>query len=160
LAKKIVFQSAVVLSCKRDLSKATAQLSSSLTGPVASAMGWTDIPECATGANLDGELGATLLEISPKDKELSKHGFQLKVSKVYDFEVVRLELEGKSGKGHRQELRFKAAISDEQGMRKIEAYQLTIGEGKGSCTVHYEPQPIQAELPGTADDQQELPETE
>lgn len=146
-----------------DMKLLFGNFSSSLTKSVASSMGWTDLPECLTGGSLEGELGATIIELAPKDKELEKHALNVAVSKAFKFELVRLEIEGtKNGKGHRQELRFSVSLNDAKACRVLEQYMLTIGDGKGSLTVHYEPQPVQAPLPGAGKDdgQEDLPGTE
>ena len=156
MSQKIVFNSAVLLGFTRTLKKATASFSCSLTKSVISSMGWTDVHECATGASLDGDLSATILELVPKDKEMERQSINVAISQIYKFELIRLELEGtKQGKGHRQELRFTVALNDSKACRVLEQYMLTIGDGKGSATVHYEPQPVQVPLPGAAADSQE-----
>ena len=71
---------------------------------------------------------------------------------------MRLELNGKQGKGHRTELRFKVRSQDPQAARKLELYMLVAGKSK--LVVSYEKQPKQEPLPGATDDyDQELLES-
>lgn len=146
---KITFQSAVLTSFTRNWKGGNAHFTSSMTKQVCSQLGWADIPEFLTGASPEGELSATVMELYPKEKELEKHGFDFGNGRVHKFEVVRRELEGKQGKGYRQEIHFAVAFTEKEVCRKLEQWMLTIGEGKGTLSVTYEPQPKQATLPGT-----------
>lgn len=155
---KLTFTSAQLLSFTRDAKGGTATFSSSMNGNVERAMGWTDIPSCATGANLEGELSASIIQLVPEDQPLRRHEMQLDVSRVNSFQVVRRELEGTRQKGHRHELRFKVHYSDVKGARKLEEYILTCGKSK--VVVSYTKQAVQEDLPGVeldeADDQERL----
>lgn len=146
MAEKIVFGGAQLLSFTRKASGGKATFSSSLNSAVINKMGWAEVPEAITGASLEGDLAASSLVLTPKDKELARHETQIEISRVAKFETVRLELEGKSGKGHRTELRFTAYFADPVACKKLEAYLLTCG--KSTVTVSYEKQPQQADLPG------------
>jgi hypothetical protein len=135
---KITMTSARLESFKRGHDGGVAQFASSWNQKVADALDWPDdIPQALTGANLEGDLHATSCELIPSEGALKKHGIDLEINRVTKFEAVRLELEGKKGKGYRTELRFKVHFTDKAGARKLEQYLLTIGEGKGSLTVSY-----------------------
>ena len=108
------------------------------------------MPECLTGASLDGELAATVIVLTPKDESLKRHEMQLDVSKVNGFKTIRLELEGKRGVGHRTELRFLAHFSDVKGAAKLEAYMMTAA--KSRVIISYTKQAQQSSLPGTEPD--------
>lgn len=149
---RLTFSGVTLLGFCRTQTRSKADFSSSLSSTVMKAMGWSDIPEWLTGAQPEGDLSATLLEIVPKEAELRKHAFDLTVSRLHKFEIVRLELEGKQGKGHRMELRFTAQFNDPDGARKLEAFMATIGEGKCSVTVSYTKQET---LPGVDPQQTE-----
>ena len=140
MAAKIVFTSAVLESFARKPEGGTAQFTSSWNKNVASALGWVDMPDCLSGANLDGDLAASSMELKPSDKELARHVIELDITRVYKFEAVRQELEGKRGKGHRIEVRFKVAFTAPGVCEMLESYMLTIGSGKGSLTVSYQKQ--------------------
>lgn len=144
---RLTFSGVTLLGFCRTQSKSKADFSSSLTQAVMKAMGWSDIPEWLTGAQPEGDMNATLLELVPKEPELKKHAMDLDISRIHKFEIVRLELEGKQGKGHRVELRFQAAFNDPAGASKLERFMATIGEGKCSVTVSYTKQ---EELPGVS----------
>lgn len=123
-------------------------------------MDWPEeVPAMLTGANLEGDLHATSCDLIPSEGALKKHAVDLEINRVTKFEAVRLELEGKKGKGYRTELRFKVHFTDKAGARKLEQYMLTIGEGKGSLTVSYTKQ---TELPLATTDQRQAtsPETD
>lgn len=144
-----------MLSFTRKASGGKATFSSSLNSAVINKMGWAEVPEAITGASLEGDLAASSLVLTPKDKELARHETQIEISRIAKFETVRLELEGKSGKGHRTELRFTAYFADPVACKKLEAYLLTCG--KSTVTVSYTKQAEQDSLPGvevTATDQQ------
>lgn len=155
---KLTFTSAQLLGFSRDASGGTATFSSTLNTNVEKAMGWTDIPSCATGATLEGELAASIIQLIPNDSELRRHEIQLDVARVNKFKVVRLELEGTRQVGHRQELRFTVQFSDVKGARKLEEYILTCGKSK--VVVSYTKQAVQEDLPGVEivepDDQERL----
>lgn len=157
MADKITFSGVQLLGFSRDLHGGKATFSATFGSSVTTKMGWTEIPECLTGGSLEGELSATSLELVPKDAELKRHQIQLDITRVSKFLTVRLELEGKSGKGHRTELRFTAYFADPKGARKLEEYMLTCD--KSTLVVSYEKQAQQADLPGVElkqDDQEPL----
>lgn len=147
MAEKITFTGVQLLGFGRDSKGGKATFSAGLNGVVQRAMSWGEIPEFLTGGDLEGELSATVITLVPKEAELKRHETSIDVSKVSKFSSVRLELEGKKGKGHRTELRFTVTFSDQKGARKLEEYMQTCG--KSSLIVSYEKQAVQADLPGT-----------
>lgn len=156
MADRLQFPTAELLKFSRKKEGGTAQFSSTITKAVMATMEWTEIPECATGATLDGELAASTLELIPKDEALNRHAISIDINLVDTFVTVRRELEGKQGKGHRTELRFTAHFQDIKGARKLEEFMMTAG--KCSVTISYQKQAKQAGLPGVeASAQEELP---
>ena len=145
---KLTFPTVTLLSFTRKPTRGTAKLSGSVTAAISKAMGWTDIPECATSTSLEGELDVSLAMLTPKDKALERHAVDLDCSKVSKFQLVRRELEGKKGKGYRQELHFVVWFSDPNGARKLEQYMLAAG--KSTLVISYTKQAVQADLPGTS----------
>lgn len=142
---KISFTSARLLSFSRKPTGGVAKFAASWNENVAKAMKWTDIPECMTGASLEGELMAETCELKPTQAEMKKHAIELKINRVADFKTVRLELEKTKGKGHRTELRFDVTFTDMAGAKKLEQYIQTMGDdGKGTLSVSYV---VQEELP-------------
>jgi threonyl-tRNA synthetase len=85
-------------------------------------------------------------KLLPKEEALKRHAIALDTNKVAKFELVRREIEGKKGKGHRQELQFTVWFQDIKGARKLEEYLLTCG--KSTLSISYTKQPQQADLPG------------
>lgn len=153
MSDRISFTSARLESFKRSTDGGVAQFCGSWNQKVADALDWPDdIPQALTGANLEGDLHATSCELIPSEGALKKHGIDLEINRVTKFEAVRLELEGKKGKGYRTELRFKVHFTDKAGARKLEQYMLTIGQGKGALTVSYTKQEV---LPLATTDQQQ-----
>ncbi len=135
---KISFTSARLLSFSRKPAGGVAKFAASWNQKVADAMNWSEVPECMTGATLEGDLSGETCELTPSQGELRKHAIELKINRVHSFQTVRLELEGKKGKGHRTELRFDVAFTDTSGARKLENYIQTLGdEGKGTLSVSY-----------------------
>ena len=153
MADRLQFPTAELLKFSRKKEGGTAQFSSSITKAVMQTMEWTEIPDCATGCTLDGELAASVLQLVPKDEALRRNACDLDINKVDSFVTVRRELEGK---GHRTELRFTVHFQDIKGARKLEEFLMTAG--KCSVTISYQKQAKQADLPGTETSaQEELP---
>jgi hypothetical protein len=150
---RLTFSGVTLLGFCRTQTRSKADFSSSLSQAVMKTMGWSDVPEWLTGAQPEGDLSATALELVPKEQELRKHAMELDISRLFKFEIVRLELEGKQGKGHRLELRFTAVFNDPAGARKLEEFMAVIGEGKCSLTVSYTKQEV---LPGVEATQEQM----
>jgi hypothetical protein len=140
MSDTLVFTSAVLESFSRRMNGGTATFSASLSKPVCKALKWDDIPDFLAGATPDGDLHAVEATLTPVEDGLKKHKIGLSINQVHKFEIVRLELEGKKGKGHRLELRFNVKFTDTRGCEKLEKYMQTIGEGKGQLSVTYTPQ--------------------
>ena len=151
MAEKIVFTGATLQSFTRKSTGGSIKFTAAFTDQVARAMSWADVPECLTGATLDGDLHAQTLILSPNEKELRKHECEIEVSRVFRFQTVRMELEGKRGKGHRTELHFTALFSDPNGARKLEQYIISCG--KSRVTVSYTKAAEQPELPMSTEEQ-------
>ncbi len=150
MAEKLTFTSVELDKFGRSKTGVVAKFTSSLNSQVIGKMGWSEIPECMTGADLEGEIVCISLELIPDEGLLKKHAIQLELAQITSFKTVRLELEGKKGKGHRTELRFAVTSMDVKGARKLEEYMLTAGKSK--LVVSYEKQAKQEDLPGTERD--------
>lgn len=147
MANTITFTAAKLESFSRNQNGGKAKFSCGLNTKVMQAMGWVEIPECLTGADLEGELHATAAQFIPSDTQLEAHKFDLEISEISKFESVRLEIEGKKGKGHRTELRFVVEFGDQRGAAKLEKYMVSAaGDSKASLKVSYTPEPVQGEL--------------
>jgi hypothetical protein len=145
--QKLTFTSVELDKFSRNKEGCSAKFRASLNSQVIGKMGWTEIPECLTGADLEGELTCISLELIPSDEALSKHATQLDLAKIGKFQTVRLELENKKGKGHRTELRFTVETTDPQAARKLELYLLVAN--KSRLVISYEPPAKQEEMPLT-----------
>jgi hypothetical protein len=147
MADRLTLQTVQLKSFGRDDKCGTATFSAGISAKLLDAMEWAEIPECASSASMAGELAASLVQLTPKDKALERHAIDLDTTLVYGFTVVRRELEGQRAKGFRQELHFKVDFSDPQGCKKLEAYKLSCA--KSSMVISYTKQPKQEDLPGT-----------
>lgn len=159
MSERLTFTSVVVESFTKTPNGVTANCSASLTKDVIENMAWTEIPECMTGAELEGEIVCISLSVTPNDSALSKHAYDLDMAQLFKFKTVRLEIKNKRGVGHRTELRFKVKTQDPQAARKMELY-MTLGDAKSKMKISYEKPAKQTELPGVeeADGKQaELP---
>ena len=153
MPQKLTFTSVELDKFSRNREGCTAKLKSSLNSDVIRQMGWTEIPECLTSSDLEGEITCISLELVPADKEMAKHATSLELAKLKKFQTQRMELEGKRGKGHRTELWFSVESADPQAARKLELYLLVAGKSK--LVVSYEPQAKQEVLPGATADQEQ-----
>ena len=137
MPSKVTFTSARLESFSRSTKGGIAQFSAAWNKKAADALEWSELPDSVSGADLDGDLAASILELTPSDKPLAKHAIELDITRVHKFEAVRLELEGKQGKGHRLEVRFKVSFVAAAACELLESYMLTVGEGKSTLTVSY-----------------------
>lgn len=157
MAQTIKFNKVVLDSFTRKGKIGTASFTAQLTDSIIEAMNWEPCPESFTGGDPEGELSAKQADLVPSEKALSMHRCVLSIQTVYKFEIVRRELEGKRGKGHRFDLKFKMDFDDLKGCKKLEQYMLTLAGAEGSLTVQYEKQ---AELNLEDDKQGKLAEAE
>ena len=149
MAEQLTFTSVELDKLGRNNKGAWGTFSASLNQSVIKKMGWADIPECFTGSDLEGEIAAISLELTPDDS--GRKSIELEQALIVEFKTVRRELEGKQGKGHRTELRFRVVCQDMKGAGKLEAYKMS-NLGKSKLRVSYEKAAVQADLPGTEED--------
>lgn len=143
----VTFTNTILRNFGRDLKTGKAGFTASLTNHVCKAMEWSaDIPDCLAKASPEGELIASSVELVPEQKDLAKQAVSLGASQVNGFEIVRRELEGSRGKGHRLEVRFTVNFQDADGCRRLEQYLMTIGQGKGKLNISYQHKPKQEQL--------------
>lgn len=148
MAETIKFSKVLLKSFSRDHKKGVAKFQAQLTDALIKAMGWTECPDIFTSGKPEGELLAKEMELKPSEAALEMHAIGLSVNRVAKFEIIRREIEGKRGKGHRFEVHFEVAFGDTKGCQKLEKYLQTIGEGEGKMTVQYEKQTeLQLETP-------------
>lgn len=136
MSDTLSFTSVVLKKFSRSHKGGVADFASSLNNRVCSVMGWT-IGAGNTGVDLEGELHASSMILTPKESGLAKHKLELDIQSVSGFEAVRFEAEGKKGKGFRYEIHFKIKFASKDACRDLERYMLTMGEGKGTLQVSY-----------------------
>lgn len=122
-------------------------------------MGW-DIPgEKTVSEDLEGKLKGGHLILTPKlDKDellkvKSPDGkvntdaeVDIEFEDISSFKCLRLELEGRKGKGFRRELRFEAKFKCEDGAANLESYMMRTSNARGSLKVTYYTEPVQTEI--------------
>jgi len=87
MPQKLTFTSVQLDKFNRNREGCTAKFSCSLNSDVIGKMGWTEIPECLTSSDLEGEIACTSLELVPSDKEMTKHAMSLDLAKVKKFRL-------------------------------------------------------------------------
>jgi hypothetical protein len=140
------FPTVVLKGFKRDKNGGEATFMSTFPKSIGDAMGWNGFPPGATSVNLEGELAARNMKLTPKDGPLAKWTTTFEIQLVHGFQAFRLESEGTRGKSHRIELRFKVDFADREGCRYLEEYMTNAGEAKASLEVSYTKQAEQTDL--------------
>lgn len=147
MAERLTFTSVELDKLGRDKKGAWGTFSASLNAAVINKMGWSDIPEFMTGADLEGEIAAISMVIRPDVGA----DIDVELGRLTRFETVRRELPKKQGKGHRTELHFKLIAQDMNGASKLEGLMMS-NPGKCKIEVSYEKQAKQEDLPGAERD--------
>jgi hypothetical protein len=70
------------------------------------------------------------------------------------FQVLRMEIEGRKGKGFRRELRLAVKFKQDDGCALLEAYMMTTGQRRGTLRLRYLPEPVQAVIEATDEQRQ------
>ena len=94
MADRIQFTSVELLKVTRKPDGGTILFSAAMSKSIQTAMGWTEIPECFTGADLDGELAAPQIELTPNDEALKRHAMTIDSSLIYKFQSGRSQVRG------------------------------------------------------------------
>jgi hypothetical protein len=158
MADKAIFTSSEITSVTRNQKGGTAACKCSLTQQLCETMDWPEMPDRWTGGNPEGSLAATVATITPNQDAFKRHAFELEVTKVDAFEVVRIEEKGKhaKAKGKKIQLKYTMHFSDKAGARKIEQHLLTCGDAPCKIAVSYTRQEIlPMEEPGKPADEQQ-----
>lgn len=116
-------------------------------------MGWAIPGEKAKLEKLDGKFEGGSLIHTASDK-LVEAEYDIPYKVLGDFEMVRLEIEGKKKKGFRRELRFKATFEEEEICAKLEAYMFASDNARGPLKVTYYPEQVQEEMELTDEQRQ------
>lgn len=108
-------------------------------------MGW-DVPGDKTmSEKLEGKLEGGHLILTAKDK-LVEAEVDIEYISITDFSCLRLELEGRKGKGFRRELRFNVKFKQQDACALLEGYQFASDNARGSLKVNYLVEPVQTSL--------------
>lgn len=118
--------------------------------PIRDAFGWPDFDGAVESAKVEGELNATFAIFEPNG-DLKKHGMEIPVNNVSDFQIFRV----KDGDGKRTELRFVMRNNATAVEVKIGQYKRWIGGGEAQLRLTYEKQ---GELPLQAEDAESVEE--
>ncbi len=111
--------------------------------PIRDCMGWPDFDGAVESAKVEGELTAIFAIFEPNG-ELKKHGMEIPVNNVSDFQVFRV----KDGDSKRAELRFIMRSNAPEVEVKIGRYKRWVGGGEAQLRLTYEKQgelPLQGE---------------
>lgn len=115
-------------------------LQADLSTTVLDDMGWQAIPDGITSAKLTGALTGRTLTLTPNDKDLKRHGFELECNDVGDFAVVPEKGDDGDVTGHR--LNCMARSLEVGAITKVEQYRRLIGEGNAQCRISFERQEV------------------
>jgi len=160
MAQYITFPNARVQSFSRNLTGGKISITCNLGSNVCKGMAWRQPVDMEKSTALEGELHATSMLLTPKDKELAKFELDLEIDAVKAFKQTRKEIDGSRGKGHRHDLTFEISFSAPEVAAKLEFFMLNCGGAKCSCKVSYNQQPKQVATEDGEDDKQatiELP---
>lgn len=108
-------------------------------------MGWDAPGDKTMSQKLEGKLEGGHLILTAKDK-LVEAEVDVAYLSITDFQCLRLELEGRKGKGFRRELRFQVKFVEEGAAAKLEAYQFECDNARGGLKVTYLIEQVQQEL--------------
>lgn len=111
--------------------------------PIREAMEWGEPPAGFASADLDGDLVASHLILTPNGKELKDQELQIDARAIGSFKLVRVS-DGQEGATH-NELRFQVATTIPDAAARLSQYLSVIGKGEAQLRVNYEQQ---AELTG------------
>jgi hypothetical protein len=116
-------------------------------------MGWTLPGEKTKSEKLEGKFEGGSLIHSASDKLVNAE-YDIAYLVLSDFEMIRLEIEGKKKKGFRRELRFKATFKEQDACAKLEAYMFESDNARGPLKVTYYPEQVQEDLELTEEQRQ------
>jgi hypothetical protein len=130
-----VFTGVTLHKAERDLKRGLLHFSANLTKPIAEAMKWGDLPKASTSSSMEGSIIGVSLSMSAKQAGLFEKGeFRSQAQSLDKFEIVRLELKGKKGKGFRHVVRFVARFVDSDILALAEQWIISVGDGTATLT--------------------------
>lgn len=133
----IVFTGVTLKKAERDLKRGLLHFSANLTKPVLEGMKWAEPPKSCTGSSMVGQLTTAQPSLSAKQADLFEDGeFRADVQTVQKFEITRMELKGKKGKGFRHVVTFEAKFIGRDIMALADAWIVAVGGGVGTLRVN------------------------
>lgn len=133
----VVFTSVTLLKAERDIKRGVLKFSAALTKPVMEAMKWQPPAPSCTGSTMVGEIIQASLAMSAKQADLFAEGeFRADVQTVSKFEIARMELKGKKGKGFRHVVSFEARFFGGDILALADAWIRAVGAGVGTMRVN------------------------
>lgn len=121
-------------------------------------MGWPMPGEKSSLERLDGEFKGGHLTLTCSGKLIKDVDVDIEYLKIKGFELHRLELVGRKGKGFRRELRFSGTFECEDGAANIESYMMRSGNAAGTLRITYLKEQVQTDLPLADDKQVSIPD--
>ena len=103
---------------------------------------------------LTAEAEETIETESKNGKVNSRAEVDIDYIQASGFQVQRLEIEGRKGKGFRRELRLTVKFKQDDGCALLEAYMMTTGSRKGTLRLRYMPEPVQSTIEATDEQRQ------
>lgn len=135
---KVVFTGVKLKSFTRNKKGGTADLSSNINSDVRKLMKWAEMPDGYPSAKPGGVIVATKMLLRSDKADLATYEVSVDISSITGFEIVRLETEGKRGKGTRLELHFKVSFVDIEGCAVLENYITSAVDSVGTLEVTYQ----------------------
>ncbi len=108
-------------------------------------MGWNMPGDKTTLERLEGKLLGGQLVFSCQDKLIDAE-IDIEYKELSGFELHRLELEQRKGKGFRRELRFSGTFKCVDGAANFESYMTRTNNSRGTLKVTYLKQEVQDAL--------------
>ena len=110
------------------------------------AMEWQVPDEHVTAQKLEGKFEGGYFVLTAKDK-LIEGEVEIEFGTMSGFTCLRMELEGRKGKGFRRELRFQATLKSADGLALMESYMARTDNARGILAVNYHKEPVQQTIP-------------
>jgi hypothetical protein len=165
MANTIIFSSAFFRTVNSVIGegpkKVRMNVTASFTKEVRDKMDWQEpvrpngfqgrtIDEAAEEIDLEGELHARNMTLTPNEAELKGVAFCIDIAEVKNFSLVTVA----EKESRRRELRFQIVSSSPGILAEIEKYTDVIGRGKGTLKISYVEQQdldLKTETPAAAD---------
>jgi hypothetical protein len=151
MSSKVVFRGSEIREWKGlmdDDGKVTTRvrIKADFSEPVMEAMEWERIPDGVDKADLHGLLRGRTFGMTPTDKAIKKHAFEMDITEVRDFKYTSLS--NKDGDVQERFITFVIVSAAVGVSQKIEEYMRVVGRAPAAIQVSYETE-TQQSLPGT-----------